>query len=63
MGVRLVIADEHAGLAAAVRRFLPEAERQRCSVHLQRNVLTKVPHRLRKRLAKERRRSPEAVAL
>jgi putative transposase len=29
-GVRLVIADEHAGLAAAVRRFLPEAERQRC---------------------------------
>ena len=53
MGVRLVIADEHAGLAAAVRRFLPEAERQRCSVHLQRNVLTKVPHRLRKRLARE----------
>ena len=52
-GVRLVIADEHAGLAAAVRRFLPEAERQRCSVHLQRNVLTKVPHRLRKRLARE----------
>ena len=51
--VRLVIADEHAGLAAAVRRFLPEAERQRCSVHLQRNVLTKVPHRLRKRLARE----------
>jgi transposase-like protein len=52
-GVRLVIADEHAGLAAAVRRFLPEAERQRCTVHLQRNVLTKVPHRLRKRLARE----------
>ena len=52
-GVRLVIADEHAGLAAAVRRFLPEAERQRCTVHLQRNILTKVPHRLRKRLARE----------
>jgi transposase-like protein len=52
-GVRLVIADEHAGLAAAVRRLLPEAERQRCSVHLQRNILTKVPHRLRKRLARE----------
>jgi transposase-like protein len=52
-GVELVIADEHAGLAAAVRRFLPEAQRQRCTVHLQRNVLTKVPRRLRKRVARE----------
>ena len=49
----LVIADEHAGLAAAVRRFLPEVRRQRCTVHLQRNVLAKVPHRLRKRVARE----------
>ena len=30
-GVALVITDEHAGLAAAVRRFLPEARRQRCT--------------------------------
>ena len=52
-GVQLVIADEHAGLAAAVRRFLPEVRRQRCTVHLQRNVLAKVPHRLRKRVARE----------
>ena len=52
-GVQLVIADEHAGLAAAVRRFLPEARRQRCTVHLQRNVGAKVPHRLRKRVARE----------
>ncbi len=52
-GVQLVIADEHAGLAAAVRRFLPEVSRQRCTVHLQRNVLAKVPHRLRKRVARE----------
>ena len=52
-GVDLVIADEHAGLAAAVRRFLPEVRRQRCTVHLQRNVLSKVPHRLRKRVARE----------
>ena len=51
--VELVIADEHAGLAAAVRRFLPEVRRQRCTVHLQRNVLAKVPHRLRKRVARE----------
>ncbi len=52
-GVHLVIADEHAGLAAAVRRWLPEVKRQRCTVHLQRNVLTKAPQRLRQRLARE----------
>ena len=52
-GVQLVIADEHAGLAAAVRRFLPEVRRQRCTVHLHRNVMAKVPHRLRKRMARE----------
>ena len=52
-GVQLVIADAHAGLAAAVRRWLPEVKRQRCTVHLQRNVLTKAPQRLRKRLARD----------
>jgi putative transposase len=52
-GIELVIADEHAGLAAAVRKFLPDAARQRCTVHLQRNVLVKVPPRLRKRVARE----------
>jgi transposase-like protein len=52
-GVQLVIADEHRGLANAVRRLLPEAKRQRCIVHLERNVLTKVPHRLRARVAKQ----------
>ena len=52
-GVQLVIADEHAGLAAAVRKFVPEARRQRCTVHLQRNVGAKVPRRLRKRVARE----------
>lgn len=52
-GVRLVIADEHQGLAAAVRRWLPEVQRQRCTVHLVRNVLSKVPARLRPRLARE----------
>ncbi len=52
-GVQLVIADAHQGLAAAVRRWLPEARRQRCTVHLQRNVLTHVPQRLRPRVARE----------
>ena len=50
-GVELVVADGHAGLAAAVRKLLPEARRQRCTVHLQRNVLTQVPRRLRHLLA------------
>ena len=52
-GIRLVISDAHAGLAGAVRRLLPEAEHQRCTVHLTRNVVAKVPQRLRKRVAKE----------
>lgn len=52
-GVQLVVADDHKGIAAAVRKHLPEAERQRCTVHFMRNVLTKSPTRLRKRLANE----------
>lgn len=52
-GVELVIADAHAGIAAAVRHSLPEAKQQRCCVHLQRNVMTKAPQRLRARLARE----------
>jgi len=52
-GVKLVIADAHQGIAAAVRTHLPEAERQRCTVHLMRNVLTKSPARIRKRLGRE----------
>lgn len=50
-GVRLVIADDHKGIEAAIRHHLPEAERQRCTVHLLRNILHKIPQRLRKRLA------------
>ncbi len=52
-GVELVVADAHAGIAAAVRRHLPEAPLQRCVVHLQRNVVGKAPQRLRSRLARE----------
>jgi len=52
-GVQLVVADEHKGIAAAVRKHLPEAERQRCTVHFMRNVLSHSPTRIRKRLASE----------
>ncbi len=51
-GVERVIADEHAGLAAALRRFLPEPDRHRSTVHLQRKVLAEVPHRLHDRVAR-----------
>lgn len=52
-GVQLVIADDHAGLKAAVRSHLPEARLQRCVVHLQRNALDKTPWRLRGRVGRE----------
>jgi putative transposase len=52
-GVQLVIADAHGGLAAAVRKCLPEVPQQRCTVHLERNVLAKTPQRLRGRMARE----------
>lgn len=52
-GVKLVIADDHAGLKAAVRSHLPEARVQRCVVHLQRNALDKTPWRLRSRVGRE----------
>ena len=62
-GVQLVIADEHRGLANAVRRHLPEAQRQRCTVHLERNVLTKAPQRLRGRVAGQLRLVFQAPSL
>jgi transposase-like protein len=52
-GVLMVIADEHAGLRAAVRKALPEARQQRCTVHLLRNVLANVPRRHQRRIARE----------
>lgn len=52
-GVKLVISDDHGGLKAAARTHLPEAEQQRCTVHLTRNVITKAPRRLAGRLARE----------
>ena len=52
-GLRLVIADGHAGLWKAVRQVLPEARHQRCTVHLMRNVQAKAPQRLRARVARE----------
>jgi len=52
-GVQLVIADGHEGIKTAVRHVFPEAKRQRCVVHLQRNISGKVPTRLRSRVSRE----------
>lgn len=50
-GVRLVVSDACAGLKAAVADFLPGSKWQRCTVHVMRNVLDKVPQSRRKEVA------------
>ena len=45
-GVAFVVADDHAGLKAAIREMLPEAARQRCYVHFLRNALDYVPRKV-----------------
>jgi putative transposase len=44
-GVELVIADDHAGLRAAIREVLSEAAYQRCYVHFLRNALDHLPRK------------------
>ncbi|MGB8436169.1 MAG: IS256 family transposase [Burkholderiales bacterium] len=45
-GVEFVVADDHAGLRAAIREVLPEAVYQRCYVHFLRNALDYVPRKV-----------------
>jgi transposase-like protein len=45
-GVQFVVADDHAGLRAALREALAEAAYQRCYVHFLRNALDYVPRRV-----------------
>ena len=44
-GLGFVVADDHAGLRAAVREVLPEAAFQRCYVHFLRNALDHLPRK------------------
>ena len=62
-GVRLLIADDHAGIRAAARKVLPEVPQQRCTVHLTRNVLTKVPAKHQGRIGAEVVRVLHAASL
>jgi len=41
-GVHYVVSDEHVGLVQSIRRYFPEAIRQRCTVHYLRNALSYV---------------------
>jgi putative transposase len=45
-GVEFVVADDHAGLRAALREVLVQAAYQRCYVHFLRNALDYVPRRV-----------------
>src|SRR6516162_897010 len=45
-GVEFVVADDHAGLRAALREVMVEAAYQRCYVHFLRNALDYVPRRV-----------------
>ena len=44
-GVEFVVADDHAGLRAAIREVLAEAAFQRCYVHFLRNALDHLPRK------------------
>jgi transposase-like protein len=45
-GVEFVVADDHAGLRAALREVLAEAAYQRCYVHFLPNALDYVPRKV-----------------
>jgi transposase-like protein len=45
-GIEFVVADDHAGLKAAICEVLPEAAYQRCYVHFLRNALDYVPRKV-----------------
>src|SRR5687767_4496552 len=44
-GLEFVVADDHAGLRAAIREVLPEAAFQRCYAHFLRNALDHLPRK------------------
>jgi len=49
--VRMIISDAYQGIQAAVKKEWLGASWQRCKVHFMRNILAKVPHRDKARLA------------
>ena len=47
--------DGLAGLESVFIEEFPEAEVQRCQVHVARNVIAKVPHKVKKKVADDLR--------
>ncbi|PIR35756.1 MAG: IS256 family transposase [Bdellovibrio sp. CG11_big_fil_rev_8_21_14_0_20_39_38] len=54
-GVKLGIMDGLPGLEKVFREEFPEAKVQRCQVHVARNVMSKVPHNMRQKVADDMR--------
>ena len=52
-GVRYMVSDEHQGLVQSVRRYFPEAEHQRCTVHYLRNARSKITSKTLQREVKD----------
>jgi len=53
--IKLGIMDGLAGLEKVFQEEFPKAEVQRCQVHVARNVLAKVPHKVKKKVADDLR--------
>jgi putative transposase len=53
--VQLEIMDGLSGLEKVFEEEFPNAKVQRCQVHVARNVLAKVPHKLKKEVADEQK--------
>jgi transposase-like protein len=51
-GVRMLVGDKSLGMLGAIEEVFPEARYQRCTVHIYRNVLGKVPKSKRAYVAK-----------
>jgi transposase-like protein len=49
--ISLCVSDAHAGIQAAVRKHWIGASWQRCKIHFQRNIVSKVPHWAKKAIA------------
>jgi transposase-like protein len=44
--LEFVVSDDHHGIKAVLRQVMPEAARQRCSVHFLRNALDRLPRKV-----------------
>ena len=60
-GVLFVVSDEHSGLTQAIAKQFQGATRQRCQVHLMRNLLAQSPVKLRTKVAARHAAGPAVI--